>query len=104
MPQKVCLEPGCPNPASYRGRCGEHATQRDRTIQRAGYHIYRTKRWRVVRDRQLFLHPLCDCGRIAQHVHHRIDLSDGGHPWAPSNLQSMCGSCHGKTTRRRQTA
>jgi 5-methylcytosine-specific restriction endonuclease McrA len=104
MPQAVCLEPGCPQPADYRGRCQTHATQRDRNIQRAGHHIYRTKRWRITRNHHLAQHPLCDCGRIATDVHHRIDIADGGPPWAPTNLASLCHACHGKITRRRQTA
>lgn len=104
MPHQLCLEPGCAQPAQYRGRCAEHATQRDRTIQRAGYHIYRTKRWRVTRNHHLHQHPLCDCGRIATDVHHRTDIADGGDPWASSNLASLCKRCHSQLTRRRQTA
>lgn len=104
MPIRLCLDPHCPQPAVYRGRCKTHARNRDREIGRVGYHIYRSKRWRITRDRYLADHPLCDiCGHIATDVHHRIDLGDGGLPWAFSNLQSLCKACHGHITRRRQT-
>jgi hypothetical protein len=53
-----CLEPGCPNFADYRGRCPEHhrARERERNRQRKG--TYNSKRWQVLRRRQLFIEPL----------------------------------------------
>ena len=105
MPIRVCLDPRCPNPAHWRGRCQEHARTNDRNIRRAGYHIYRTKRWRTTRSRHLHNHPLCDhCGNVAEDVHHRIDLADGGQPYAPANLQSLCHPCHSRLTRASQSA
>jgi len=51
----------------------------------------------------LFLHPLCArCGVIATEVHHVLALSEGGAPFDLSNLESLCGSCHGRETRREQ--
>jgi 5-methylcytosine-specific restriction protein A len=101
----ACAEPACPQPATYRGRCPNHARTHDRNTNRAGYHIYRTKRWQIVRNHHLFHHPLCDhCGQIATQVHHRQDLEQGGQPWAPDNLQSLCGPCHARITRQRQSA
>lgn len=99
---RLCLDPSCPNPATYRGRCQRHARAQDRNINRAGYRIYRTKRWRITRQRQLANHPLCECGQIATDVHHIIDLKDGGNPWNPANLQSLCHSCHAQISRRSQ--
>jgi len=97
-----CAEPGCPQPAAYRGRCRAHARVSERGILRAGYHLYRTKRWRLTRERQLRDHPLCECGAIAEHVHHRTDLAAGGAAFDPANLQSLCASCHSRETRQRQ--
>jgi 5-methylcytosine-specific restriction protein A len=104
MPFRACAEPGCPNPAVYRGRCRDHARATDRAIDRAGYHIYRTARWRRTRNRILAQHPICEqCDQqLAEHVHHIIDLADGGSPWAPENLQALCASCHSRQTRNRQ--
>jgi 5-methylcytosine-specific restriction enzyme A len=103
MPVRLCLEPSCPNPATWRGRCQSHARKQDRNTQRAGYHIYRTKRWRNTRRAYLHDHPLCQCGKIATDVHHITDIADGGDPWHPNNLQALCHPCHSQTTRTRQT-
>jgi 5-methylcytosine-specific restriction enzyme A len=103
---RPCLEPACPNPATYRGRCHQHARTRDRNTNRAGYHLYRTKRWRITRDRYLAEHPICecehDCGQIATDVHHRTPLDAGGPPWDFSNLQALHHACHSRQTRREQ--
>jgi 5-methylcytosine-specific restriction protein A len=106
VPISVCLEPGCPSPATWRGRCNQHARQRDKTIARAGYRTYKTAKWRRTRSRYLARHPVCElCDRaIAEQVHHVIDLADGGSAWAEANLQALCAPCHSKVTRRRQLA
>lgn len=103
MPQHVCTYPNCPHPATYRGRCPDHARTHNRDTRRAGAPVYAGKRWQRTRDWQLYEHPLCDiCGRIATDVHHRQDLADGGAPYNPDNLQSLCRSCHSRITRQRQ--
>ena len=104
MPTRLCLESACPNPATFRGRCHTHARQRDRSINRAGYRIYRTKRWKITRRAYLFDHPLCEhhgCGLIATDVHHRVDIGQGGDPWHPENLQALCKPHHSQITRAR---
>lgn len=108
MPTRICLEPRCPNVAAYRGRCGDHARSNERTIQRSGYKLYRTKRWELTRRSYLFDHPLCECDDqtchgIATDVHHRVDLNAGGDPWNAANLQALTHACHSKLTRGRQT-
>jgi 5-methylcytosine-specific restriction endonuclease McrA len=104
MPTRCCLEPTCPNPATWRGRCQIHNRSNERTIQRAGHSIYRTERWRRTREAYLFKHPLCECGcgDIATDVHHLTDLDDGGDPWAFTNLQALTHACHSRITRQRQ--
>lgn len=66
-------------------------------------HLYRTARWRRLRERQLAVQPLCEiCLETetiteANTVHHR----DGGHKgdvdkfWA-GPFQSLCSSCHSR--------
>jgi hypothetical protein len=86
MPTRLCLNAGCPNPATYRGRCAEHARTTNRATHR-NRTIYNSKRWATTRSSVLFSHPLCPCGAIATDVHHIVDLEQGGDPWARSNLQ-----------------
>jgi hypothetical protein len=58
--------------------------------------------------RYKFDHPLCEyledgeqCGLIADHVHHRVDIADGGALYDPENLMSICKSHHSKITLER---
>ncbi len=102
---RSCINPTCAAPAVYRGRCIEHARRNNHDINRAGYHIYRTKRWKMARRRILFDHPLCaECDAIATDVHHITDLADGGDPYAPTNLAALCHACHARHTRHMQTS
>ena len=103
MPTRLCLAPGCPHPAAYRGRCPDHARTNDQTINRAGRKIYSSARWRHTRERYLLEHPLCErCGALGTDVHHRIDLADGGDPWSFTNLEGLCHACHSRITRAGQ--
>lgn len=102
MPIRLCSVASCPNRAHYRGRCAAHARKHERTINRAGKHVYNTKRWRILRDRFLTDHPLCECGAIATDVHHKQDIADGGSPYDRQNLQALCHACHSRITRRTQ--
>jgi 5-methylcytosine-specific restriction endonuclease McrA len=108
MPTRLCANPGCPNPATYRGRCATCSTRNERSINRAGHRIYRTKRWEILRRRVLYDQPLCPgvqgatCGALAEHVHHIKDIADGGDPWARANLLGLCAPCHSRITRLEQ--
>lgn len=107
MPSRPCLVPGCPNLATYRGRCQEHARKRDRSIPRAGKTVYSTKKWRTTRRAKLTETPICEtegCARLATDVHHRVDLADGGDPYRMGNLEAHCHAHHSSETRRRQVA
>lgn len=101
MPTRLCAEPGCPNPAAYRGRCATCARVNERRTERAGRHVYGTRRWVMLRRSVLFERPLCACGAIATDVHHKHDIADGGDPWDPANLEALCHPCHSRITRRR---
>lgn len=101
--KKLCGEPRCGNDATYRGRCIVHSKEHDRSILRSGRAIYSTKRWKMVRKRQLFEEPLCRvCEAVATDVDHIIAIEDGGDQWAKSNLQSLCTRHHSQKTRSEQ--
>ena len=115
MPIRLCLEPRCPNPATGRARCDEHRkareTERSR-VRRADAkernRMYARKRWAMFRRHKLFLNPLCElehdgCLGIANEVHHRIAMEDGGAPYDLDNVVSTCKPCHSRETRREQT-
>lgn len=104
MPTRMCTTAGCPHTAAYKGRCAEHAAAYNRATH-SNREVYDTKRWRNTRRAQLARQPICErCdARLATQVHHRQDLAQGGNPWAPDNLESLCGSCHSRHTRLQQT-
>lgn len=106
MPTRLCAEPKCGNPATYRGRCPDHARTNDHAIHRAGRTIYRTRRWQLLRRRVLFEQPICaGCDdALTVDVHHKVDLADGGAPYARSNVVGLCKACHGRITRQEQAA
>ncbi|KAK48198.1 hypothetical protein BG58_33160 [Caballeronia jiangsuensis] len=64
----------------------------------------RGRKWQRIRDRQLATHPLCAMcwasGYVTQadEVDHVLPLYKGGTDH-PSNLQSLCTSCHEAKTR-----
>jgi 5-methylcytosine-specific restriction protein A len=111
-PIRLCLEPRCPNPATGRGRCDKHrkAKERERSRVRRAEGVernrfYARKRWAMVRRNMLYLNPLCElehpgCLGIANEVHHRVAMEDGGAEYAIENLISACKPCHSKETSR----
>lgn len=103
MPIRPCLEANCGSPATYRGRCPQHARTQDQAINRAGRTIYNKHKWKRTRERILFNQPLCArCGSVAEDVHHLVDLKDGGDPYDPTNLEPLCHACHSQISRRNQ--
>ena len=50
------------------------------------------------------MHPLCaHCEKVGlttpmTTVDHVKELKDGGEPWDPDNLESLCDQCHKKKT------
>src|SRR4051812_38147373 len=99
VPRRACLEPGCPEYATYRGRCQAHSQKRDRTINRAGRAIYSTKRWAMLRRHKLSLNPLCEwegCNELATDVHHRHGVE--ADPWSVDGLEALCHAHHSALT------
>jgi 5-methylcytosine-specific restriction protein A len=115
MPHRLCLEPRCPNPATARGRCDEHrkTIERDRSRVRRDEvrernRMYARTKWGNVRRHKLFLNPLCElkhpgCLCLANEVHHKVAMEDGGAKYDMNNLVSTCNPCHSRETRREQT-
>jgi len=59
--------------------------------------FYNSTAWRNLRNAYIMEHPLCaSCGRGADMVDHIVPINKGGAPLDPSNLQSLCNSCHNK--------
>lgn len=103
MPSLPCMEVGCGEFVTYRGRCAVHSKDRERETHRTGRiearsgRMYDRAKWQRTRRAQLAREPLCrDCGAIATEVDHVRPLEEGGDPWAFSNLQSLCASCHAR--------
>ncbi len=105
-PMRACTVPGCPNPATMRGKCALHAAQtraqqeanRPSAAQR-GYDAH----WRVIRAMFLKKHPICACGKPATEVDHIKPLAmGGGNEWA--NLQALCKPCHSAKTMRQSVS
>lgn len=97
MPIRLCSTTGCPEPATYRGRCPDHARTHNQATHR-NRHVYNSKRWKMTRRRVLFEQPLCPCGNLATDVDHILSIEEGGDPWNQANLQALCASCHSRKT------
>lgn len=69
--------------------------------------VYRTHRWKELSARYKAHNPICAaCGvEATMYTDHITPLSQGGEPYALSNLQPLCHGCHqAKTQREAQTA
>ena len=108
MPDKAprpCSYPGCPNVILGR-YCEAHKALAAREYDKTHRHPDRNKtyghRWRLIRDRYIARHPLCEsclkAGRYvpAAEVHHIVPPERGG-THADDNLTALCQSCHTKT-------
>jgi 5-methylcytosine-specific restriction protein A len=102
---KRCNHPGCKNRFTdlNESYCETHRKERrleyDRT-QRDPKIVafYKSEVWRRCRLMQLAAAPLCQvclikAGTIVDHIK---PIRSGGERLDPSNLQSLCVSCHGK--------
>lgn len=105
-PKRPCSYPGCPRLTDGQ-YCDEHRKQRDREYNRYGrdeftQNFYNTPEWKFSRIRQLADHPFCEeCLKVGKRtkatiVDHIVPIKQGGEKFAPSNLQSLCWSCHSR--------
>ena len=105
-PKKPCSYQGCPKLTNDR-YCELH--QKKRTEEYNKYErdnftkiFYNSKKWRIIRKRQLEAHPFCEeCLKNGKRtkaivVDHIIPIKKGGDMYDYTNLQSLCASCHSK--------
>ena len=108
---KECGRGGCHRIVPHGTRyCEEHTKQKNKTDHElyrkndVGQKLYKTKAWENTRLYHLHEHPFCvDCLALGienatdLHVDHIIPLKDyEGDPLDPTNLQTLCRSCHTK--------
>ena len=114
LPLKPCRRSGCAELVRGGGYCPKHQIKADqvrRSVQperreSAAYHnLYYSRRWRMLRAEQLIAEPFCrECGRRG--IRTRAEDIDHIKPhkgnkrlfFDPSNLQSLCHSCHSRKT------
>jgi hypothetical protein len=101
MPTRLCLEPGCREIATRRGRCRLHASAERKRTRSPNDSFYASRPWRMSRRQQLHDHPFCqyeedgqECGVLADSVHHIQPIEEGGAKRHPSNLMSLCRPHH----------
>ena len=105
-PPKPCAYPGCPA-LTHERYCEKHKQivnkqynrfDRDKDSQA----FYESVAWRRLRRIKLQMNPLCEeCGRAkATTADHIVPIKQGGATLDVSNLQSLCGSCHGRKSIR----
>lgn len=108
-PPRPCNYPGCPSLTRDR-YCPQHAAahqqaERQRLAARpsAAQRGY-GRAWQRARGEWLAAHPACQrCGQVGSEVHHIRRLDDGG-THDPSNLMTLCISCHHSVTKRESDA
>jgi 5-methylcytosine-specific restriction endonuclease McrA len=68
--------------------------------------MYARKRWAMPRRHKLSLNPICElCDRtLANEVHHKVAMEEGGAKYDLDNLISACKPCHSRETRREVVA
>lgn len=105
-PRRGCAWQGCPRLAvEGRQYCEEHKALADKQYNQyersADVNKKYGRAWKRIRDRYVREHPYCErCfaeGRmtLVEEVHHILPISQGG-THDPTNLMSLCQSCHTK--------
>ena len=94
--------PGCPE-LTHTSHCPahtHHGWRHDKTASARGY----GSAWRKLRARTLRAEPTCrTCGAPATTVDHITPKHLGGDD-TPTNLQSLCDSCHASKTEQEKQA
>ena len=109
-PLRPCRHPGC-SALVRDGYCGAHQPKRpdDRSEETKSWRwMYRTDKWlRELRPEQLLREPFCrECSKRgirtrATDVDHIVDHKGDWDVFCdPSNLESLCHSCHSRKTAR----
>ena len=105
MPWKVkkpCAYPGCPE-LTHERYCEKHKKVADKQYNqfdrdKSSQAFYESTAWRRLRRIKLQMNPLCEiCKKEkATTADHIIPIKQGGAALDVSNLQSLCGPCHGR--------
>lgn len=103
-PKQPCAYPGCPNLSEGR-YCEKHRKLMEKNYEKysrdPAVHKKYGRAWKRIRDNYVKAHPFCErCfanGILVpvEEVHHKVPISQGG-THDPSNLMSLCKSCHNK--------
>jgi len=110
MPSYLCSYPGC-SVVSPTPRCEKHPYEKpkrtnhkkpDFEYAKDNSHIYNSQRWKNLRNAHIIKEPLCrrcleffDDKVAATRVDHIVEISDDpSRAFDPTNLQSLCASCH----------
>jgi hypothetical protein len=114
----VCNHAGCHVLVERpQNTCPAHTPKR---VRGEHHSLYSSKRWRRFRARILTQRLWCQhclakglptsllggctpqtTGR-SQHVHHKVDIADGGAPFDPDNVEALSHACHSRETNARQ--
>ena len=105
-PKRPCSYPGCPKLVNSQ-YCEEHKKLTDKQYNQYGRdnftkNFYKIPEWLYTKRKQLEAHPFCaECLKAGKRtratiVDHLVPIKDGGERFAPSNLQSLCWSCHSR--------
>jgi 5-methylcytosine-specific restriction protein A len=111
--KKPCTTIMCPNLAEgserYCPLCiskgyNEHKEYKKHRTDKYEQAIYKSARWKKIREIRLQINPLCqECEKqgmiaIARLVDHINPIKHGGEPYDLDNTQSLCYSCHNRKT------
>jgi 5-methylcytosine-specific restriction protein A len=108
-PSRPCVTVGCPNVATYRGRCPTCATRRNRAREAEPLRdLYASPQWRRLRAQVLreadYICQCDDCQRAglvlpANTVDHvRPHRGNSRVFWDRANLRAMSAECHSRKT------
>ena len=99
--RRICAHPGCNALVVARGKCELHQQDYHEQEYRQWY---RTKRWSIIRQRQLLLYPWCAehwrAGSMvpATDVDHVVPHNGNPQLFWGGVLESLCHSCHSRKT------
>lgn len=119
LPLKPCRRAGCAELVRGGGYCAKHqiktaqvrrSVQEERKSSAAYHNLYFSRRWRELRASQLLAEPFCrECAKIGERTratdvdHIKPHKGDKRIFFDPSNLQSLCHSCHSRKTMAERT-
>ncbi len=97
--RKPCRHSGCPE-LTHERFCIDHKRQAQRAQDaKRPFRLYGDPAWRALRERVLAARSTCErCGARSRVVNHRVAVAAGGAYLDPTNLESLCKTCHDSHT------